>query len=231
VSRPAAASALATLLHELLDSRLDESGRRWWAGAASAVGDGGGELAERFTSASRRAGKRALALAPAQRTRLAREGVDWPVTHWAIDDLARVTLLLLSASARPLDHDVVETCYREGDNRERRAVLFALPLLPVPEAFVELAVEACRTHVQPVFDAIACENPYPARHFPEPAFNQMTLKAVFTGVALERIVGLRSRATAELARMAADYASERRAAGRPVPADLILLMAAKGSEQ
>lgn len=226
-----AASALATLLHELLESRLDESGRRWWAGAVSSLAGGGGELAERFTGASRRVGKRALALGAPERTRLAREGVDWPVTHWAMDDLARVTLLLLSAGARPAHHDVVETCYREGDNRERQAVLYALPLLPEPETFVDLAVEACRTHVQPVFEAIACENPYPARSFPERAFNQMTLKAVFTGVALERIVGLRSRVTEELARMAADYASERRAAGRPVPSDLDLLMAAKGSER
>jgi hypothetical protein len=37
--------------------------------------------------------------------------------------------------------------------------------------------------------------------------------------------------TEELARMAADYASERRAAGRAVPADLDLLMIVKGSER
>jgi hypothetical protein len=224
------ASALAALFHDLLESRLDDSGRRWWAGAAASVAERGDELAERFTSASRRVGKRALALTAAERERLTREGVDWPVTHWAIDDLARVTLLLLSA-VRPVPPGAVETCYREGDNRERQAVLYALSLLPVPETFVDLAVEACRTHVQPVFEAIACDNPYAARYFPEPAFNQMALKAVFTGVALERIVGLRSRATEELARMAADYASERRAAGRPVPADLDLLMSAKGSER
>ena len=225
------ASPLVALFHDLLESHVEESGRRWWALAAASVAERGDELGERFTGASRRVGKHALALTAAERERLTRQGVDWPVTHWAMDDLARVTLLLLCAAVRPAHREAVETCYREGDNRERQAVLYALPLLPVPETFVELAVEACRTHVQPVFEAIACENPYPARYFPEPAFNQMALKAVFTGVALERIVGLRSRATEELARMAADYASERRAAGRPVPADLDLLMSAKGSER
>ena len=225
------AAALAGVLAGVLESRVDDAGRRWWAGAVSAAGDGGRELAERFTGASRRVGKRPLALTANERARMAHEGLDWPVAHWAADDLARVTLLLLAGGDRAQRGHVVETCYREGDNRERQAVLYALPLLPEPERFVDLAVEACRTHVQPVFEAITCDNPYPARYFPEPAFNQMTLKAVFTGVALERIVGLRSRVTEELARMAADYASERRAAGRPVPADLDLLMAVKGSER
>ena len=48
----------------------------------------------------------------------------------------------------------------------------------------------------------------------------MVLKALFTGVTLARIIGLDERVTPELGRMAADYASERRAAGRSVPEDL-----------
>jgi hypothetical protein len=48
----------------------------------------------------------------------------------------------------------------------------------------------------------------------------MVLKALFTGVALDRIVNLDDRLNPELARMASDYASARRAAGRSVPADL-----------
>jgi hypothetical protein len=48
----------------------------------------------------------------------------------------------------------------------------------------------------------------------------MVLKTLFLGVALERILGLDRRKTAELARMAEDYASERKAAGRSVPADI-----------
>ena len=75
-----------------------------------------------------------------------------------------------------------------------------------------------------VFEAIACENPYPRRHFVELPWNQMVLKAAFSGVALTRIVGLAERRNPELARMAADYAAERRAAGRPVPDDLALVI-------
>ena len=46
------------------------------------------------------------------------------------------------------------------------------------------------------------------------------MKALFNGVRLERIVGLGARANAELTRMATDFAAERRAAGRSVPADI-----------
>jgi hypothetical protein len=83
--------------------------------------------------------------------------------------------------------------------------------------------------VQPVFEAIACENPFPALYFSEQSFNQMVLKAVFIEVAVERILGLTARITPELRRMAADYASERRAAGRSVPDDVGDLLGEKGS--
>ena len=89
-------------------------------------------------------------------------------------------------------------------------------------------MDACRSHIQPLFEAIACENPYPARHFPELNFNQMVLKVLFTGVALDRVVGLQARVTPELQRMAADYASERRAAGRSIPPDIWRLIGERG---
>ena len=118
---------------------------------------------------------------------------------------------------------VVDGLYRAGALRERTALLRMLALLPGPPDFLPIALDACRASTQPVFDAIACENPYPAAYFPDASFNQLALKAVFTGVALARILGLETRRTAELTRMASDYAAERRAAGRPVPADLGLL--------
>lgn len=88
---------------------------------------------------------------------------------------------------------------------------------------VELAIEACRSNVIDVFEAIACENPFPARWFPDPPFNQMVMKAVFSGIALDRVVGLEGRRNGELRRMALDFAAERRAAARSVPADLELI--------
>jgi hypothetical protein len=97
-------------------------------------------------------------------------------------------------------------------------------LLPAPDRFLALVIDACRTNILPVFEAVACENPYPSRFFPERNFNQLVMKALFNGVRLDRIVGLAARANIELARMATDFAAERRAAGRPVPADIGLAL-------
>ena len=135
---------------------------------------------------------------------------------------ARAALLQAALDGLPASAhlELVRELYRRGDSEERVAVLRSLPLLPDPARFVAIGVEACRSHVQVVFEAIACENPYAAKHFPDEAFRQLVLKALFTAVALARIEGLEARRTPELARMAAAYASELRAAGRAVSSDV-----------
>jgi hypothetical protein len=110
--------------------------------------------------------------------------------------------------------------FQTGDSAERCAILRAMASTPDPAAMLGTAIEACRSNVANVFEAIACENAYPAAWFPEPAFNQMVMKAVFSGIALRRVSGLDDRLNPELERMAKDFAAERCAAGRPVPVDL-----------
>jgi hypothetical protein len=225
-SEPRVSTFPAADLAALITARVAEPARRWFHDACRATEAGDqGAVTEAFTAAGRRLGRAALAPTPDEAAALARAGVTWPIDGWALDHAGRAALLLAAAERLPGDklQTLVEECYRAGDIRERQAVLRTLPLLPDPERFVALAVDACRTHVQPVFEAIACENPYPVRYFPELNFNQMVLKAVFIGVALDRVVGLDARISPELSRMAADYASERRAAGRPLPADLARL--------
>lgn len=154
------------------------------------------------------------------------DGRSWSIACWGLDELGRV-ILLVGGVPRVPDADQltwIDACYRTGALRERQAVLRALPLLPAPARFLPIALDAGRTSTQPIFEAIACENPYPAAHCPDPSFHQMVMKAVFTEVPLTRIVGLMTRRGPELTRMATDYAHERRAAGRSVPADLALLI-------
>lgn len=133
--------------------------------------------------------------------------------------------LLLARAGAPDDEALVRELFYKGEAREKQAVLRALPLLPAPARFVEIGVEAVRSSVQPIFEAIACENPYPADHFSGSAFNQLVLKALFNATSVARIAGLARRAGEELARMAEGYGSERRAAGRTVPEDIARITA------
>lgn len=149
------------------------------------------------------------------------DGQSWARPHWTATDWVRLALIqrALSSLSPPEHAGLVARTFEGGELGEQESLLRTLTLLPEPERFVETAIQACRAHTVRVFAAIACENAYPARFFPEPSFNQMVLKAIFTEVPVRRIESLDSRATPELRRMVAGYASERRAAGRPVPAD------------
>lgn len=147
-----------------------------------------------------------------------------PLTSWARVDLLRYRQLRdLSASMAPDDFaNTALACFAQGDASEQASWCRAVSLLPQPGQYLQHVIDACRTNILPLFEAIACENPYPAAWFPERNFNQLVLKALFNGVALARIVGLGERRNAELSRMSTDYAAERTAAGRSVPADIAL---------
>jgi hypothetical protein len=184
-------------------------------------------LLTNFTLAPRKLGARALEATAGERAALEREGLAWILASSSLEELARIVLVRRAVSlAGDGGPSIAAEWYRQGDSGEKRAVLRALALVLSPDKHVELGAVACRSSVQSVFEAIACENPYPATWFSELAFNQMVLKALFTGVALARIDGLERRKNADLARMAADYAAERRAAGRSVPADIGDVLAA-----
>jgi hypothetical protein len=178
-------------------------------------------FAAAFAGAGRRFGDTPAEPSAARAAALRAAGVPVP-QGWPLKHIARSALLERLAGVLPEAEQVpvLTQLFRSGDNAEREALLKTLPRLPEPGRFVELGIEACRSHVQSVFEAIACENPYPGRYFPDLNFNQLVLKAFFTGVAVRRIAGLADRRNSDLIRMANAYASERRAAGRSVPADL-----------
>lgn len=214
------------LLKAVILRRLDPATRDWFERSWP---PGDALNVNRFRAAFAGAGRRlgGLDLTAEDQAALCAAGIPAP-ERWRLDDVARAALLVRALETLPADAHVafVRGIYLRGDYREQAAVLRALPLLPAPERFVETAINACRTNVLDVFEAIACENPYPARHFPDASFNQLVLKALFVGVPLGRIIGLAERNSRELQRMAQDYASERRAAGRPVPSDIDLVLAA-----
>ncbi|MBM0239177.1 EboA domain-containing protein [Micromonospora sp. ATA32] len=132
---------------------------------------------------------------------------------WTADEAARALLL----TALPGDHaGHAEALYRQGDAAEKRAVLKALPLLPIGAAGVPLLHDAIRTNDTRL--VAAALGPY-ARHLDPAAWRQAVLKCVFTGVPLAVVADLDDRADSELAAMLAALAAERDAAGRTMPAD------------
>ena len=154
--------------------------------------------------------------------------------RWTIDDVARALLLMARREAGRVDEDFVAdatACFEQADAREQQSWLRAVSVWPESPRFLPTVIDACRTNIVPVFESIACENPYPSRHFPERNFNQVILKALFNQVALSRVVGLANRMNPELSRMARDYAAERTAAGRTVPADIAMALGADAGGQ
>lgn len=151
-------------------------------------------------------------------------GGQGPFAGWATDELARLAILIAACERWPSEApDLVAEIYRTGDLREKLAVVRALAELPDGGRFAPIAELAVRADAFAVFQAIALENAFPARHLGELSFNQMILKAAMNGLPLARVVELERRRTPELARMARAFESERRAAGRPVPPDLNLV--------
>ncbi|RZT80448.1 hypothetical protein EV382_3699 [Micromonospora violae] len=150
-----------------------------------------------FPAVGRRCGRAALPEAPG----------------WTADDAARVLLL----TSLPGDHaEYAERLYQHGDAAERRAVLRALPLLPIGADGVPLLHDAIRTNDTRL--VAAALGPY-ARHLDPAAWRQAVLKCVFSGVPLAVVADLDTRADGELAAMLAALAAERHAAGRDLPAD------------
>lgn len=220
---------LVKALAGLVPPRVTEPVAAWFEEALGGLGPplDRARFFAAFGGAGRRLGRAALTPTPAEEDALRSGGLRGLSPCLGVDECGRMALLLTAMEAVPASEAVafVDEAFRKGEVRERQAVLRALAYLPQPERFVEIGMEACRTSVQTVFEAIACENPFPASHFPELHFNHLVLKAFFTETATERIFGLADRLTPELARMLEGYESERRAAGRPVPAGLPALAA------
>ncbi|NNJ27811.1 EboA domain-containing protein [Alienimonas chondri] len=144
---------------------------------------------------------------------------------WSVDQAARIALL----DAFPTDDEprwlsAFDKLADAAEVRELVTLYQALPRLPFPEALADRAVDGLRTNVKTVFEAIAHRNPFPRERFTDDRWNQMVLKALFIGSSLRPIDGLRERMNDDLSQMLRDYADERSAAGRDVPADLTALL-------
>jgi hypothetical protein len=216
-------SDIARLLHGDLAQSVDCT---WLEAQLTRMADlpiteSGQALAGAYTAVARRFGNQPLPLSP--QTQVELRAAELGSVVWTAKALARAVLLLDFTNRVDEAERMVRDLFYKGDSDERVVVLRCLSLLPDASQYELVATDAVRSHVQGVFEAIACENPYPSRFFGDLAFNQLVMKAYFTLVPVNRIVGLEQRRNPELTRMALDFAAERRAASRSLPPDLHLV--------
>jgi hypothetical protein len=85
---------------------------------------------------------------------------------------------------------------------EHAACLKGFAVFPAPAPLLTRARTAVRSSVQPLFEAIACHNPYPPTASTKRSTIRWSSNAVFSGVPIGTIVGLDEPRNDELLRQA-----------------------------
>lgn len=169
--------------------------------------------------ATRKLGKSDLQLTTSDIAQAGHVRTGWMPQNWTVAQAGRLLLVLTIDDPGRLASLIDQLC-TTADVGELVTFYSGLPLYPGPERYLVRALEAGRSNMKAVFNALAHHNPYPAENFDQNAWNQMVLKAVFIGSPLWPIQRLDERANPALARMLCDYAHERWAANRTVSPEL-----------
>ncbi len=173
-----------------------------------------------FSLAARKVGKLPLLLTPQNLLDANQARPLWRPERLTADQAARMYLLIATQSdADTFERRLTQLCVT-ADATEIVALYLGLPLYPNPERYRLRAAEGVRSNMRTVFEAVAHRSPYAAEQLSQIAWNQMVLKALFIGSALDPIIRLDERANEPLAHMLCDYAHERWSAGRPINPEL-----------
>ncbi|WP_316793401.1 EboA domain-containing protein [Pedobacter frigoris] len=178
-----------------------------------------------FAHLPRFSSKAAINIEPEESKAIAQLLPGFKITHWALDRLCRVWLLMQV----PADHqDVyfkkINGLFTASEMNEQIALYSALALFHYPEIWVSRCEEGIRSNIGTVLEAIMYHNPYPAAFLSEAAWNQLILKAFFTEKDVNLIVGLHERLNKALADTLNDYVQERLAAHRTVLPEIYKLI-------
>lgn len=221
-ARPTDAHAPRDLLQTWLSARLDDTARAWLASRIEEVrtADGDARLNLAIGLAPRTLGKADLNLGADELAAADAARPGWWPGDWSIDQAARLLLLLHSPGDDAQFAERLEQLCITSDVGESVTWYRGLPLYPAPERHRARAAEGVRSNIKAVFQAVAHHNPYAREQLDDGAWNQMVLKALFVGAALDPIVGLDARANPALREMLVDYAHERWAASRSISPEL-----------
>lgn len=170
-----------------------------------------------FSVMPRKTGKEIIHISLSDEQNIMEIKPGWSVKGWTADRLCRVCFLMsLDTSDQDRYFKTIENLFLAAEMTELAALYSSLPVLAFPEIWKMRCAEGIRSNIGIVLEAIMYENPYPAEHLDEKAWNQLVMKAFFTHKDIKRIYGFDDRANAELALILSDYAHERWAAGRSV---------------
>ena len=137
---------------------------------------------------------------------------------------ARTRLLIAYVDTASDAAEGLTALYRHGTSAERLGVLRGLAAVGdrVPGTGVELVGDALRSNETGL--VAAAMGAFAAHHLDQRSWRHGVLKCLFMGIPLTVVSELDRRRDDELVRMVSAFADERRAAGRPVPADALDLL-------
>ena len=174
-----------------------------------------------FSAAFRFFGKEEISFTNAELETANRLCHGWNPNGIRAYEMARLIIFLhLPTTEKTTYFETVNKLFNAADMGELVSLYKSLIVYPYAEDYQRRTAEGIRTNIKNVFEAIALNNPYPAKYLDERQWNQLVLKSVFNGSPLYRIIGLEQRANATLSQQLSDYAHERWAAGRTVNPEL-----------
>lgn len=174
-----------------------------------------------FSQAGRRCGRADLRLNDTDKKDAEAARHHWDPSFWSLDQVVRTRLVLAVPATDPRTWlTIMDQLFAAAGVEELVALYQALPLLPHQTLLAPRIAEGLRSNMTAVFNAVVRHNPIASEQLNDDAWNQLILKALFVNSPIARIVGAERRANKVLTQMLIDYARERYAAKRPIPADL-----------
>jgi hypothetical protein len=178
-----------------------------------------------FVAISRKSGSEIISITAEKQKQINDILPGYSIINYPLHRLCRALILLhVNADEQNIYFNKIESLFKNAEMHESADLYASLPIFAYPGMWVKRCAEGVRSNIGLVLDAIMYDNPYPAVHLDEAAWNQLVLKAFFNDKDVNRIVGLDERANSNLASTLIDYAHERWAAKRTVNVQLWRLM-------
>jgi len=212
-------NTLNNLFYSLIQSNVDAETLDWLKEKADLANesDSFNKFKIAFSIVSRKVPKAKIQLDKSDEETIEELIPNLSVSRWSLKKLCRVWLIMqIGAGDRAVYINKIEELFRDADMNELATLYAALPILAYSDHWEKQCAEGIRSNIGYVLDAVIMDNPYPAEHLKEDAWNQLVLKAFFTEKDISRIIGLKNRVNVNLVKALQDYAAERKAANREV---------------